>query len=322
MSKMNVALVSSLATISILFVTGSPLSSQTPAADEPVETSSLFGEPLRRIAIGPEQLAKLTGDLELAVAELRADPDDPHKLIWVGRRLGYLWRYNDAIGVFTRGVKSHPDLPHLYRHRGHRYLSVRKFDLAIADFERAANLIEDMEDEIEQDGAPNAAGIPTGTLHSNVWYHLGLAHYLKGDFESALAAQEKCLAVSKNDDMRVATLDWMYMTLRRLRRPAEAATLLESVQPKMNILENHAYHRRLLMYKGEMTPEDLIPDEKSDSYDLDLATYGYGVGNWYLINGDGEKAEETFQKVTAGKYWSAFGYIAAEADLFRMQDKH
>jgi len=296
-------------------------SKQNVSGESPVEATSLFGEPLRRLAMEPAQLEKLSADLETAQKEAQADPADPHKLIWVGRRLGYLWRYQDAIDVFTAGIANHPDVPHLYRHRGHRYISVRKFDLAVADFRKAVELVGDGDDEIEPDGAPNAAGIPTGTLQSNIWYHLGLAHYLKGDFQSALSAYEKCLAVSGNDDMRVATLDWMYMTLRRLGHTDHATRLLDLVHADMKIIENHAYHRRLLLYKGELKPEDLIPDESGDSYDLDLATYGYGVGNWYLVNGEPSRAKETFSKVTAGKHWSAFGFIASEAELFRMQDQ-
>jgi hypothetical protein len=50
---------------------------------------------------------------------------------------------------------------------------------------------------------------------------------------------------------------------------------------------------------------------------VQIATQGYGVGNWYLVNGDEKKAREVFERVLAGKAWAAFGYIAAEADLKR-----
>lgn len=297
---------------------GGILTAQESSRELPVEAVSLDGRPLHRPAMTGDSLSKLAADHELAVRESSAVPSDPHRLIWVGRRLGYLWRYQDAIAVFTEGIQAHPDLPHLYRHRGHRYISIRKFDLAIADLQRAASLIENCPDEIEPDGAPNAAGIPTSTLHSNIWYHLALAHYLKGDFEPALEAWQKCLAVSRNDDMRVATLDWMYMTLRRLERSGEAAGLLDSIGPGLTIVENHSYHRRLLMYQGKLTPDDLVPAEPETNRDLELATYGYGIGNWYLVSGDRARAREVFEKVVAGKHWSAFGFIAAEADLVRM----
>ncbi len=63
---------------------------------------------------------------------------------------------------------------------------IREFDRAIQDFEKAATLIEGTEDKIEPDGLPNAQNIPVSTLHTNIWYHLGLAYYLQHDLENAL----------------------------------------------------------------------------------------------------------------------------------------
>ncbi len=280
-----------------------------------IEATSLLGVSLKRMEFSKERLAKLTADLETAKKKFELDPKNAENIIWYGRRLAYLWRYNDAVKVFSDGIKLHPREPKLYRHRGHRYITLRQFDLAIADLTKAAQFIAEQPDVVEPDGQPNAAGIPTSTLHTNIWYHLGLAHYLKGDFPAALAAYEKCLAASKNNDMRVATLDWMYMTLRRLKREQDAKKLIENVTADLKIIENHAYHNRILMYRGKKKPEDLIPSKSEKDRDLDIATYGYGVGNWYLVNGHKAKAKDIFDKVVAGKYWSAFGFIASENEL-------
>ena len=83
----------------------------------------------------------------------------------------------------------------------------------------------------------------------------------------------------------------------------------------MEILENGSYHRRLLMYKGLEKPEALLDPANAD--DLTIATQGYGVGNWYYVTGNRASAREIFEKVVSGPQWSAFGYIAAEADLQR-----
>ncbi|HEX9735460.1 MAG TPA: tetratricopeptide repeat protein, partial [Thermoanaerobaculia bacterium] len=117
-------------------------------------------------------------------------------------------------------------------------------------------------------------------------YHLGLAHYLKEDFEQALAAYRECLAVSDNPDMLVATSHWLYMTLRRLGREAEAAKVLEPIYAGLEVIENHDYLRLLLMYRGEKTPEELLHGDDG----VGAATLGYGVGNWYFYNGDVERA--------------------------------
>ena len=89
----------------------------------------------------------------------------------------------------------------------------------------------------------------------------------------------------------------------------------------MDIIENTAYLRRLLMYKGELEADALLAVEEGADADLTFATQGYGVGNWYLYNGQPEKAREIFEQVVASDYWAAFGYLAAEADLQRMQQQ-
>ena len=60
--------------------------------------------------------------------------------------------------------------------------------------------------------------------------------------------------------------------------------MLERITPKMDILENGSYHRRLLMYKGLEKPEALLDPANADG--LTIATQGYGVGNWYFVTGN------------------------------------
>jgi len=286
--------------------------SQPPA--EAPEATSLLGEPLYPMELSDERRAELEANLAEAQASYDEDPEDAENIIWLGRRLAYLWRYQDAIDVYTKGIELYPDNHELYRHRGHRYISVRELDRAVADLDKAAELIEGVPDEVEPDGAPNEKGIPRSTSHSNIWYHLALAHYLQGDFEEAARAWEACMEFSGNDDMLVATSDWLYMTYRRLGRDEDAAEVLEAIHEDMDIIENFAYHKRLLMYKGLVDPEELL-DPNAD--ELDLATQGYGVANFYYVNGEEERAREILERVLEGEYWAAFGYIAAEADIAR-----
>lgn len=278
-----------------------------------LQTVSLLGRPLTATPPSTNR-AKLEADLATARRELAADPNDPDKIVWVGRRLGYLWRMNEAIELYSRGIELHPDYALLYRHRGHRYISIRRFGDAIADLERAAELIQGKPDTVEPDGMPNERGIPLTTAGFNVWYHLGLARYLTQDHEGAFAAFRAARNYGRGyDDNLVATTDWMYMSLRRLGRDCEAAALLDPIHPDMDIIENHSYHRRLLMYKGHVVPEELLDVEKAS--DLDLATLGYGLGIWYRFNGDLARADAIFRRVTSGPYWPAFGFIAAEVEL-------
>ena len=239
--------------------------------------------------------------------ETRAKREQEHAdaIIWLGRRTAYLGNYREAIDLFTDGARRYPQDARMLRHRGHRWITLRRFDRAVADLTQAARLIRGRDDEIEPDGLPNARNIPTSTLQSNIWYHLGLAHYLRGDFEKALDAYRECMKVSKNPDGVVSTSHWLYMTLRRLGRAQDAERVLDAISTDMDVIENQAYHKLLLMYRGEIAPEEMDAD----------ATTQYGVGNWYLYNGQPQRARTIFERIVAGKEWPSFGYIAAEAEL-------
>ncbi len=240
------------------------------------------------------------GEVAAAEAKLTADPKNMDLLIALGRAQANIWRYNDAIETYTRGIKLAPSDWRLYRHRGHRYISTRQFDKALTDMQQAVKLND---------------------KDFDIWYHLALAHYLKGEFGKAAEAYERCRQVAeadttdKRDDSVIAVSDWLYMTYRRMDKPAEAAKVLERITSDMKVKENKSYFDRLLFYKGLKKESDLVNVEKAT--DLEIATVGYGLGNWYLCNGNRAKAEELFRRIVSGKYWPAFGFIAAEAELVR-----
>ena len=265
--------------------------------------------------------AETRRDLETKLNEARElfekDPKAAERIIWLGRRTAYLGRYKDAIAIYTEGIKQFPSDARLYRHRGHRFITLRCFDDAIADFEKASKLIKGRPDEIEPDGLPNARNIPTSTLQSNIWYHLGLAHYLKGDFQNALLAYREAEKVSTNPDMLVATTHWLYMTLRRLGREEEAKKSVESVRDDLDLIENSDYYQLIKIYKGKVSAADVWKRMNQPAKNLSNATLGYGLGNWFLYNGQQAEAMKTFRQIAAGDQWASFGYIAAEAELKR-----
>lgn len=278
----------------------------------------MFGEALTPTPLDAETRRDREARLAEARARFEAEPDSVDAAIWLGRRTAYLGRYREAIEIFSAAIAKFPNDPRLYRHRGHRFLSVRRFDVAAVDLETAARLIDGKPDEVEPDGIPNARNLPTSTLQSNVWYHLGLARYLTGDFDAALDAYRKGLEVSKNPDMLVATSHWLYMTLRRLGREGEARAVLEPIREGMDVIENRDYHRLLLLYRGDVEPETLLTESADTQNPIGVATVGYGVGNWHLYNGRRAYAIAEFRRVIGGGSWASFGYIAAEAELSRM----
>jgi tetratricopeptide (TPR) repeat protein len=330
-------------TLALLAALGAGCVNPIDRVPEPVSSSagatgaqavSFLGEPLRPTEPPAEFVAEQERLLEEARARLAAaEPGSEEAAdarIWVGRRLGYLGRYREAIEVFTEGVGLFPDSDliqaRFLRHRGHRWLTLREPERAEEDLERAAERIEGKPDEVEPDGLPNARGIPTSTLRTNVYYHLGLARYLQGvmgddeTFEGALEAYRECLEASKNPDMRVATSHWLYMTLRRMGRhdgeneDDEAEAVLAPIYAGLDVIENHAYHRLLLLYRGEVSPEELLA-EAGEAGSLDFATAAYGIANWHLYNGREGEAEALFRRIVEAGNWPSFGHLAAEAEL-------
>jgi len=287
----------------------------TPDAATKPEATSLLGVPLFAPELLPERQRALEAELAAATAEFLKSPDSAEAAVWLGRRHGYLGRHREAILAYTRGLAKNPNDPHLLRHRGHRYISVREFDKALADLTRAAELVKGRPDEPEPGSDPKAP--TTTTLKFSIYYHLGLAHYLKGDFASAEKAYRRCLEVARGSDERIVSVsDWLYLTLRRLGQDAAAARVLEPIHAGMNVTENRVYLNRLLMYKGVHAPDDLL---RAGGDAVTRATYGYAVGNFHLVSGRTAEARAVFQQVTAGEQWAAFGFIAAEAELARMK---
>lgn len=282
-----------------------------------VQAISFLGDTLRTLPLTAEVRSRYEAQLAQAQTAYQHTPTDVDSIIWYARRLGYLGRLREAIDVYSRGVMLYPDNPWLYRHRGHRYISVRELDRAIDDLERAARLVDGKPDIVEPDGQPNARNQPIGTLHSNIAYHLALSYYLKGDYAKAIPIYRREIANAKNDDRRVSTAHWLYMSLRRLGRDREAAELLTSFHRNMVVIENQAYHRLMLLYKGELPVDSVLTVGPSGEMSVTDATAAYGVGNWHLYNGRRDEAMSVFRRVLRGGNWPAFGYIAAEAEVAR-----
>jgi tetratricopeptide (TPR) repeat protein len=284
-----------------------PVFESLPLSDQ---TVTLLGDTIKTdIQPIPEQYLIRIDSLSALALE---DDQIVDHLIWEARKTAYSGDYRQSVQLFTDAINQFPNSARLYRHRGHRYITLRAFDSAISDFQKAAQMFRGKEDITEQDGLPNSQNMPLSSLQTNTWYHLGLAHYLKGEYELANQAYANGLQVADNSDMRVAFIYWKYMTLRKLGRDVEAGNLLSLVSPDMTLIENTSYHELLMVFKGVFSPDELIGDENSA---LVNATLGYGLGFWHDINARPERAQQIWQNVYNGSNWAAFGYIASEAEL-------
>ncbi len=268
--------------------------------------------------VAPEISENTRKTYEIKLAEAKADfaknPNNADSIIWLGRRTAYLGNYKASIEIFTKGIEKFSKDARFYRHRGHRFITIRCFDDAIKDFSAAWDAIKrnGTRDEIEPDGLPNARNIPTSTLWTNIYYHQGLAYYLKGDFNRATAAFMGSFNSSKTDDMRVAAAHWIYMAGRRFDKEKDVKIFINrEIKDNLDIIENDDYYKLVKLYQGKLKAEDLMTQ---DANSLSNASLGYGLGNWFLYNGEQEKAAKIFSQITSGNQWASFGFIAAEAE--------
>jgi tetratricopeptide (TPR) repeat protein len=286
---------------------------ETLPANPDLQGTSLLGEPL----IAFPDTGQVLADARAGVAEA---PESMDAHVELGRALAALFRYREAQDVYTLAHGLDPEEWRPLRFRGHRHISLRQFDRAVADLEAA------------RERAPYSF---------DVAYHLGLALYLSGDFDAAAAEYGRCLELASDaaalaletsgalgegfrscmsmrdsDDARVALLDWYWRALKRAGREEEAAALLTGVSRDMDVSANTAYHHLLLHYRGEIGEDELLAGA-GDLYRLE--TVGYGLANRRLLDGDTAGALALLAEVAEDSQWPGFGRIAAEADLVRLE---
>ena len=233
-----------------------------------------------------------TGPVARAERALQADVRTTQRYIELGVAQAGARQMQEAVQTFTRALAVAPNDPMLYRWRGHRNLSVRNFDAAMADLTR---------------------GYALDSLNYGTLYHLGVLRFVRGDFNAAADAFRRAQPRAPDAGELAGSTDWLWMSLQRAGRGAEASAML--ARRPDSLATTVAYSRRLKLYRGEIAPEALITP--ADTGDVDLATLSFGLGNWYLVKGDSTRARALFQRSVASGGWPAFGFIASEAELAR-----
>lgn len=270
----------------------------------------------RMLRLAPEVRAEREAALAAALEAHDANRNE-ETAIWVGRRLAYLGLHEAAVGWYTRRLGEDPTSYKLLRHLGHRQITLRAPEAAIATLERARELTAGRADDVEPDGMPNAAGIPTSTTFGNIDYHLALAYYLSGRLEEAATAWRRCVEQhARNDDSRVAAGHWLCLTLRRLGRERGLAATLATLPEAPEVIENFAYRDLLDLQAGRKRLEDVVGTAADAVQD---ATRAYGIARWLIDREDATSTERDRGRAwlralaTTGPFES-FGRIAAEFD--------
>ena len=235
--------------------------------------------------------------LEAFERAIKLEPTSADAYLQKCHALAGLRRHEEAIPACTESLRLNPGNADALRDRGHYYLNLGRVDMGLADLRHAESLKK------------NDRGI---------YYHLGMAYYLRGDYLEAAKAYERGAANSSDDGSRVECEAWWYPSLRRSGQAEDAARLLESV--RLTSLPGHPgnYLDRLLLFKGVKTEAEVVKTATAEGA-LSEATVGYGIGLWHLLNGRRGPALEWFERAVASGSTVAWGYRASEAELTRLR---
>jgi tetratricopeptide (TPR) repeat protein len=234
-----------------------------------------------------------TGPVARALDSLAKDSANVQKMIALGVAQSGARQFREAIETFTKGIAIAPNDPMLYRWRGHRYLSVREWDRSLADLQK---------------------GYALDSTNYGILYHLGIVRFARGEFNEAARLFAMALSRPPNAGEQGASTDWLWMSLMRAGRAADAKAHLDrkpDTQPNTN-----AYAARIKLYRGEIGPEQLLTP--ADTADVQASTLNYGLGNWYLVKGDTANARTAFERSVRAGGWPGFGFILSEIELRRL----
>lgn len=257
-----------------------------PAAAQTIQYRSPAGVEYRSLAD--------TGPVARAEGALAADPRNVQRFIQLGIAQAGARQMQEAVQTFTRALAIAPADPMLYRWRGHRNLSVRNFDAAMADLTRGYGL---------------------DSLNYGILYHLGVLRFVRGDFNAAADAFRRAQPRAPDAGELAGSTDWLWMSLQRAGRATEATAML--ARRPDSLPTTAAYAKRLRLYRGELAPDALFAP--SDTGDVDVATLSFGLGNWYLVQGDTTRAHAQFERSVRSGGWPGFGFIASESELARLR---
>lgn len=243
-----------------LLLMAAPASAAVPGADAGNCATSLIGTALTVPKFSAKTQKMLDEDIAIAAAALRIAPDREDSHIWYGRRLDYAGRICDAVDAFSAGLKQFPDSYKLYRFRARDLTRARRFNEALADYEKALTLMGDTPDSFEPDGMPNPIGLTISTYRGNIVYYHAQTSFATGDYPTMIAGMARSLELSADfarNDMRVPTAYWTYLAYRKMGQHDKARVAIDAIEPGLKLIENFTYYQAVQIMQGRLKPADV-----------------------------------------------------------------
>lgn len=233
--------------------------------------------------------------------KLKSDPDNDN--LWLEKGLEYvlLNEYDAAIEAFSNGLICNPFNADCYRERGRKYISKGLYPQAVADLLMASRLD------------------PYNNEH---WYYQGVAAHLGEMYDKAIEAFPRAIDCMQKQgiDEWLAGVDWLWLTYIKLGDKDKANEIIKLVDENTPCIPRSlSYKKRVLLYRGFVKPEEFLDREalkSTDRPELYLISELFGLGNFYLANGNEEKAIALFKEAREVPTWHAsFAYQLACKEL-------
>ena len=296
------------------------------AAQSSLQGTSLLGkpmvtEPARNVGVASVAL------LDRAAADAKADFEKNMTVdtaTWYGRILFYQGYSKESAAVYDKALAKFPNSAKLLRHRAHRHFSLREFDKSIEVGLKAAKIYEGKPLEREKPGPDYFRGDPD-VVQYYLYYHLGAAYFAKHDFGNAakwFAKSAEAAMFTKDLEARTANTYWEYLSLARGGNMREAQKLLDSYD--LTLFEVHpdggsdTYFDGIQLFKGHRDPNSFFNDKDGGrafaTADGVAASTAYSLANYYMLQGEPDKAKPWLQRSIDVDSWGFFARIQAEAD--------
>jgi lipoprotein NlpI len=202
-----------------------------------------------------------------------------------------------AIGDFNQAIRLQSNFPQAYANRGDAYLFKGDFNRAAQDYDEALRL---------------GGGFAQG------FHRRGVIRFLLGQFGPAQEDLKRAIESDQPNADRVYDPIWLYLV--QADNGQNARLDLNKYAGRLNPAGWPGPVTKLFL--GTVTPESVL----RAANDRDAATNArqqcqafFFVGEYFLFGGNRANAVQFFQKATGTREMHQFAYIAARAELSRLQ---
>lgn len=254
------------------------------------------------------------GDIEKVRKEAEANRDNAELWLALGKVQDNYMRYMDSVESYSYGVRQFPKDVRFLQMRGRRYLALRKFDLAVADLEKA---------------------YAVASKTYNVSYYLGIAYYMNDQHEKAAAVlgacesqmtkpsggnenfhgMRGCDSLREDLDTRAAMIYWRYLALRRAGKMAEAKKYLDEASPLWQLKDGKPFWEALMYFKGVKELNEVLAGANEGG--SAFLTRSSAAAVYLFTEGERKQACGIWQRNAMDTNWDRLGVILAEVEYYK-----